>query len=244
VRRLLPIALVACAPPEGPTELGPAVLSIYLGNDTEVADIVHLRSGSALVFGTEVDTEGIGPRDAIRGASVEVRTGDTVVPAEGLGQGAYLTDLADARALAPTGEVSVRLEKDGDVLGMTGPTPDVLVLPLEVLVGDAGEDLEVELPARWWRSYTHVITQVLDLDGRIVWTDRPESLDAWILRLADPPQPRRVVVPGRVLDRGSYVIAAAFVDQMDGDLDFEGPINEPFSGLWAGTAQLVPLEIR
>ena len=78
MRRLLPIALVACAPPEGPTELGPAVLSIYLGNDTEVADIVHLRSGSSLVFGTEVDTEGIGPRDAIRGASVEVRTGDTV----------------------------------------------------------------------------------------------------------------------------------------------------------------------
>lgn len=102
----------------------------------------------------------------------------------------------------------------------------------------------MELPARWWRSYTHVITQVLDLDGRIVWTDRPESIDAWILRLADPPQPRRVVVPGRVLDRGSYVVAAAFVDQMDGELAFEGPINEPFSGLWAGTAQLVPLEVR
>jgi len=31
---------------------------------------------------------------------------------------------------------------------------------------------------------------------------------------------------------------------MDPAVDYDGPINEPFSGLWAGTAWLVPVQVQ
>ena len=114
-------ALGACTQPRP----GPNMNEIFAGSIMREGNAYIVAVGDRVNRAANVPMA-LGFSDSLRQARLlggdTIRTGDTVVPAEGLGQGAYLTDLADARALAPTGEVSVRLEKDGDVLGMTGPT--------------------------------------------------------------------------------------------------------------------------
>jgi len=219
------------------------VLALYLGNDTDVGTLLHLRSGTGVVFATEVTTDGFGPKGALRGAQVGVETGGILVAAPALSDGAYLTPLAQAASLAPTGRVGIAVAHRDRELAMEGPVATVLRLPLTSYDGVAGEDLEVQLPERWWRTYPHVVSQLLDANGAVVWTDRPETLEAWIGQLSDPPHPRELRIPGDVLQPGPYVLASCFLQQMDLEVAFDGPINEPFSGLWAGTAWLVPVAV-
>lgn len=238
------VLVSGCGPLERPSDLGPAVLALYLGNDTELLERAELRSGTAVVFATEVHSEGFGPRDALRGAFVEVETDGIMVGASALSPGAYVTAPREARNLAPTDHVAVSVTHRGRSLALEGPVAPVLRLPLSAYVGAAGEDLEIELPTRWWRTYPHVVHQVLDAEGTVVWTDRPLDLTAWIERLSDPPRPQVLRIPGEALTPGPHLLASCFLQQMDAELVFDGPINEPFSGLWAGTAWLVPLEVR
>jgi len=219
VRWLLPITMslclsVACADDE-PTELGPAVLTIYLGNDTSLGSLLHLRSGLAMVFATEVDTDGVRPRDGLRRADVVVRADQLDVPAPATAPGTYVTDVARAPdlALGPEQEVTVAVEHQGRSLGLQGPVPEVLRLPFQSLSAPAGSDLVVPLPDRWWRTHPWVVTQLLDAaTGQVLWTDRPADLAEWIDILSDPDKPRQVVVPGRAMSAGSRVLAACFVD--------------------------------
>jgi len=226
--------------------LGPAVVTIYLGNQSELTDTVTLETGTALVFATEVYGDGIEDSDAIVGAEVTARTDGEAVPAEDIGAGTYLTDIDEASELAPGDDrlVSVSLTEAERTVGLTGPIPEVEALPFDLINVAAGDDLVVELPEGWWDDTPYVVNTLATESGQLLWTDRPERLRDWIETLADPEKPREVVVPGRVVEEGSLLFASCFLRQLDRQVTFDGPINEPFSGLWAGTAKLVSVEAR
>ena len=170
---VLAVALGCTPPPDGPQDLGPAVVGVYLGNDTDLAGFLNLRAGKGVVIAAETGLSGIDADDPIAGAAVSVGVPGSTVTAAAVSPGLYETDSADAFDLyAPPGSVASVAVDDGDVLAVEAPLPPILVLTLG---GDgphpAGEPLVVRLPDGWTDDYDQVLAQVLDGDGVVEGDD-------------------------------------------------------------------------
>jgi hypothetical protein len=246
-RLSLLLCLAACVP-QG-TDLGPAVVGVYLANETDVAGLFQLRSGMGIGVALRTGTVGEGRDDDeglwVDGAELALRTDERWVEAPALAPGLHTTRFEDALQLPEQGQpVELEAWVDGQRLALSAEVPPVLRLPLAAYSVPRGEDLVVPLPDDWSDRYDHVVSHVLSSAGEVVWHDRPSTPGAWLDTFTDPPRPRRLTVPAQALQgHEELVLAVAFLTQLDTVAQFEGPLNEPVSGLWAGSSWLVPLRV-
>lgn len=237
------LVLAGCAGGSG-TDLGPGVLAVYVANETDVAGLFALRAGFGVAVGIEVSTDPAHGGAPLEGAQAAVATvpGDWV-PAAEASPGLYLTGLDEALRLPEAGDpVGFDLVHEGRALGLSVAVPPTLRLPLTGYTVAEGESLVVDLPEGWSDRYDHVVATLLSPEGEVVWDSLPTSAGDWLDVLARPPRPTTLTVPAHAL-QGDRVLAVAFLRQMDLDVAYEGPINEPVSGLWAGSAWLVPVAV-
>lgn len=242
---LLALALPSACTPSAGTDLGPGVLAIYVANETDVAGLFSLRAGFGVAVGLEVSTDPARGGAPLEGGAVAVATvPDQWVDADEVGAGLYRTPLDAALRLPEAGDpVTVAMAHEGRSFGLSVAVPPTLRLPLTAYRVPAGEALVVDLPEGWADRYDHLVATLLTPDGEVVWDSLPTTADGWLDTLARPPRPATLRVPAAALD-AERVLAVAFLRQMDPEVAYEGALNEPVSGLWAGSAWLVPVEVR
>ncbi|MEZ4241518.1 MAG: hypothetical protein R3F59_36280 [Myxococcota bacterium] len=229
----------------GPLDLGPAVIGVHLSTDTDVAALVPLRGGAVAALVTEVRSDRSAADAPIAGAAVEVRLPSGALPLAEVADGLYASSPLDAPALyAAPGTVStVDVAVDGAAYGLGAALPPVLPLALDPGPYPPDEDLVVPLPDGWADDYDYVLAELVGPSG-VVWSAQPTTLRGWLELLGDPPQPDALTIPAEALDPATVsALGVFFLQQLDRDAAFHGPVNEPASSYIAGTAWLEPLAL-
>ncbi|MFT4624407.1 MAG: hypothetical protein ACI8PZ_003066 [Myxococcota bacterium] len=251
VRILFPLPLLillttACEDGQkGRQSLGPAVIGVFLGNDTDLAGFLHLRSGKVVVVAAETALSGIDADATITGATVTAEVGPRAVIAPEIGDGLYETPDGASTSLYATVGDRVGLELVGDDrLGISAIVPPVLQLEIPLTAYPADEPMVVDFPKRWYDDYDQVLAQVYDEDGEMLWSNHPRNARGWLKVLSRSSIARKIELPKRILEPGeTVVLAVTFLQQLDEDADLTGPLNEPASSFWAGTAWLLPIPV-
>ncbi len=243
VRPSLLCCLVFGCSPSG-TDLGPAVMGVYLANETDVLGLFQLRSGMGIAVGLETSTRPDGD-DLFDEGLVQFDTSGTWVDAPKVGDGLFRTGFDDAILLPEVGRpVRLQMERDGQLLTLEAEVPPTLRLPLKSLSARRGQDLVIDLPTRWYEQYDHVITHLLYEDGSVAYDTRPTSAGGWLDELASPPKPRNLTIPKEVFEpQDDLILAVSFLSQLDSEAVFSDNLNQPVSGFWAGSAWLIPVAV-
>lgn len=246
---LLPILILlvsACEDGQrGRQSLGPAVVGVFLGNDTDLAGFLHLRAGKVLVVAAETALSGIDADATITDATVTAEVRQQAVIAPEISDGLYETPDGASTSLYATVGDKVGFELVGDSrLGISAVVPPVLQLEIPLTTYPADEPLVVDFPKRWYDDYDQVLAQVYDQDGEVLWTNHPRTARGWLKVFARSSIARKIEIPKRILEPGeTVVLAVTFLEQLDQDATLTGPLNEPASGFWAGTAWLLPIPV-
>lgn len=232
----------ACAPKD--LDLGPAVIAIHLGSDTDLAELLSFRIETWLVWAVDVRFGAPLLELPIEGAEARVALdGDRLALAE-VGRGLYTTATLGLAPIASEGEqASVEILHGGDRLAMTVRAPPVLRLDALPAPHPAGRDLELPLPAGWQDDFDFLLASLIT-DAGVVWSNHPITLEQWSAFVSEPVDDRELIVPGDALISGQRgALAVHFLRYLDPEVRFDGPIHEPLSMFLSGTAWLVPLEI-
>lgn len=235
--------LAGCAPQ--PLDLGPALFSVYLGSQTDLADLLSLRIDSWSVWMTDLRFGSPVDELPIDDAALRVAFGGSRIALETSGGGLYgALSLGNAALSVPPGTwATVEAIEQGRFVSSSAQIPQVLRLEEEPGPVEAGEPLVVSLPGGWQGDYDHVLASLVTEQG-VVWSNHPSTLRGWLELASGPSEVTDLVVPTEVLAPGTEgALAVHFLRQLDREVIFTGPVNQPVSTFLAGTAWLVPVEV-